>query len=564
MFLAAILVQRGLYTKVMDMLVARKDKFLDAMNESLGDHADYQSIIAYSTTLDRLIANVVTSLQTLDLGVLGLELVHEGPLPDALDFQQYVPGDAMMFTVAKEAEAIGCQFHDEILLVELDTTHRGTMSKRVRVDHRLLTKHEDPSRTQRIDILRASPGKARYSTVNLGPTGRAMAPALRRNFEEALSQSCDIHFTIEVDLKTGIGEILLGQDRPKGILHCPALHLNVALDNELSLPATIDQLDNLLSTSPPYGMGYLNFPFIKADSKMWNQLVLTFLVVKGWWWSKHLIRDLPERLFVPTHNAYFSAMAFIGATMLHLEQNSGCSITTNNLIDGLRLLTNLGGIHEPMTFEAMTYAAQGPGGTLVHHVLPDDQRRWSDNPYLVYIWLTGKFMTVPEVALFAHGPEFRIPKSNPEYKSHDTLIPGLDGDIASPPAATIFADCTAGHTLRCAIITQKRKIRVLPLSRVLCGTLLAYIGCDPACTHDSTKSAARQLNINVLPWSVVQDEYYGIAEVEDEETVLVTGTEGSRLGQAMALAVTTGCTAIDTRGCLECAFSRSSHVIRTA
>ncbi|KAK4954447.1 hypothetical protein LTR10_007878 [Elasticomyces elasticus] len=562
MFLAAILAQRGLYTNVMAMLRARKDKFLDAMKDRLGNHIDYPTTIAYSATLDRLIANVVTSLQALNMGELGAELAHEGHLPDSFDLEYYVTGDALMFTVAKEAQALGCQFHDEIVLVDSNTPQRKKGSKRAWPDVRDLTKQEELRREQRIDLLRASPGEGRYSTVNIGPTGRvpharlvsglvtsllsrAVPEILRQNLETALAQSCDIGFSIEVHLKSGIGEILLDQAAPKGILHCPALHLNAALGNALSQPATIEPMDDLLTISPPYEMGLLTFPFSTTDGKMWNRLVLAYLVVKGWWWSKHLIRDLPERLFVPTHKAYFSTMALIGSTMLHLEQNTGCSITTNTLFDGLRFLTNLGGIHDYMTAEAMTYAAQGPG---------------------VYVWLQGKFMTVPEVALFAHGNEYRHPIRTPQYTPRFSDDPGTGSSNSfegTLPAATIFADCTVGHTLSCAIVTQKRKIRVLPLSRVLCGTLLAYIGYNPACTHDRVDSASK-LDFNILPWSVVQEDYFGNAEVEEEDAVLVTGTEGSRLGQAMALAVTKDCTAIDTKGCLECAFSRSSHVITTA
>lgn len=95
--------------------------------------------------------------------------------------------------------------------------------------------------------------------------------------------------------------------------------------------------------------------------------------------------------------------------------------------------------------------------------------------------------------------------------------------------------------------------------------MLAYIESDSNCDgsqHDSQAFVASQ-EIHPLPWSVIEAKYFGKAEVIEEDSVLITEVENSRLFQVMALAVSKECTAINTTGCLVCAFSRSNHVIRT-
>ena len=579
MFVAAIMVQRGLYHQVTDMLLDRKDRFLEVMNRDRASRSEEAgidpSIIAFSSTLTRVIVNVVTSLKSLNLGQLGGELAHDGPVPENLDFDQYVTGDPAVYSIVKEAASLGCQFHDEILLIEPTVSELERPMKRSRSDRLPLSKGENVNRLQRIEILRTSPGTSRYNTVNAGPTGRVpharlvsglldlylsklIPPGQREKLRTALKQPCYIPFTLEVDLATGIGDILVNDPNPKGFLECPAL----STESDLPEPATLERIDDILQLSPIRNIEFLDFSAVAvAKAANWNQVVLTYLVVKGWWWSKHLIRDLPTQLFIPNHNVYFYAMASIGATMLHLEQNSGCGITNNSLFDAIRLLTNLGGTHDALSNEAVVYAAQGPGGTLVHDIIGDNQAEWPKNPYLAYRWLRGKFLGIPEVAMFAHGCEWRKVIPTPHIDNDDNMI----GKQPINSSVTIFADSTDGHTLSCAIVNKERKIRVLPFCRVLCGIVLAYIGSDSKCSHsaqDSQTFVAKE-DIHSLPWSVIEARYFGNAEVREEDSVLITDVEDSKLFQVMALAVSKECTAIDTKGCLVCAFSRSSHVIKT-
>jgi hypothetical protein len=104
------------------MLLNRKDRFLEVMIEELASRSEEAglspSIIAYSATLTRMIVNVVTSMKSLNLGQLGAELTHDGPVPDNLDFDHYVTGDPAVYSIVKEAAALGCQFHEEFLLIE--------------------------------------------------------------------------------------------------------------------------------------------------------------------------------------------------------------------------------------------------------------------------------------------------------------------------------------------------------------------------------------------------------------------------------------------------------------
>lgn len=409
MFVVAVMVQRGLYNQVTDMLLDRKDRFLEVMNKDLASRSEKAgidpSIIAYSSTLSRLIVNVVTSLRSLNLGELGVELAHDGPVPDELDFDQYVTGDPVVYSIVREVASLGCQFHDETLLIEPNASELERSVKRSKSDRLPLTKRANVSRLQRIEVLRTSPGESRYHIINAGPTGRVPHARLvsgllnlhlskviplgqREKLLTAFNEPCYIPFTLEVDLNTGIGEILVNDPSPKGVLECPAL----SVENDLPDPATIENVDDILTLSPIHGIEFLDFSAVAAaKAANWNQVVLTYLVVKGWWWSKHLIRDLPTQLYVPGHGVYFHAMARLGTTMLHLEQNSSYSISNNMLFNALNSLTNLGGRHEPCSNDAVEYAAQGPGGTLVHDIVGDEKAKWTKNPYLAYRWLRGRF-----------------------------------------------------------------------------------------------------------------------------------------------------------------------------
>jgi len=575
------MVQRGLYNKVTDMLLGRKDRFLEVMHKDLASRSEEagidRSIIAFSSTLTRVIINVVTSLKSLDLGQLGGEIALDGPLPDSLDFDHYVTGNPVVYSIAKEAVSLGCQFHDEILLVEPTASEHNRPVKRTRTDRSAMATSMNVDRSQRIEILQTTPGTSRYHTANAGPTGRVphaklvsgllnlllskmVPPGQREKLHTSLTQPSYMPFALEVDLATSIGDILINDPTSKGVLECPAL----SIESDPPEPAAIERVEDLLQQSPLKDVEFLDFSNVAvANAANWNQVVLTFLVVKGWWWSKHLIRDFPTQLFVPNHSSYFYAMACIGATMLHMEQKSGCDITTNMLFDALRLLTNLSGTHEPISNEAVAYAAQGPGGTLVHDVLGDHQAGWSKNPYLAYRWLRGKFLGIPEVATLGHGCEWRKFIPTRHVNVDDIMM----GNKAVKSSVTIFADATDGHTLSCAVVSEDRKIRVLPFSRVLCGCLLAYIGSEPKCNHsrdNGQKFVVNEKDILYLPWPVIEAEYFGVAEVREEDSVLITGVEDSKLFQVMALAVSKEITAINTEGCVVCAFSRSSHVINTS
>ena len=579
-FLAAVMVQRGLSQRITELLLDRKDRFLEVAHQDVASRSDDRGInsfiITFSATLTRMIVNVVTSLKSLNLGELGGQLSLDGPMPGLLDFDHYVTGDPVVWSVVTEARAAGCQFHEEVLLIEAASAECDKAAKRPRMDRSALAKASTTDRWQRIEILRTTPGRSRFTTVNAGPTGRVphgklvsgllhlllsrvLPPGQREKLLVSLRQACAVRFTLEVDLATGIGDILIDDPTPKGNLELPPW----LIEHDLPEPATIVKVEDLLSISPVKNIEFLNFSEVAtSNTTNWNQIVLTYLVLKGWWWAKHLILDFPERLFVPNHNSYFQAMASIGATMLHLEQNSGCSITTNDLFDKIRLLTNLGGPHEPMTSEAIVCAAQGPGGTVVHDVLGRSNTgiQWSQNPYLRYRWLQGKFLGVPEVAMFAQGVEWRKEMSSAHlHTGPRTEMKSIETSV------TIFADSTDGHTLSCAIVNEDRKIRVLPFSRVLCGCMLAYIGYETDCNHsrEDGQTFVEGGGIQSLPWSVISSQYFGHAEVVEEDSVLVTGIEGSTLCQVIALAVTKATTAIDVKGCLVCAFTRSSHVIQT-
>lgn len=571
----AIMVQRGLGGKVTEMLLRRKDRFVEAMQagldlETTNGRMD-PALIAYNSTLERVIVSMVTSMKSLHLGQLGPELKMQGDLPDRLDLDCYVTGDPQMYNITQEATALGLRYQKEVLFIEPGDSSKQLLSKRPRHDKELMDTRSSLARWQRIEILATQRDTLRYQIVNQGPTGRIphaklvsgflhrhlariSRPGQREKLLTALQQPGSITFTLETDLATGIADICVNDDQPKGMFRCPAL----SVEGDLPGPANIASIPDILPFLQKQNIELLDFGDISvATAPDWTATVLTFLVVRGWWWSKHLINNHPDTLLVPSHLDYFSAMASLGATMLHLEQDSGCTITTNMLFDDLRMLTNIGSTNEAMTNEALTYAAQGPGGTLVHDVLGSRKSGWSVNPYLRYRWLRGKFMGVPETALFGQGCEWR--------KEMPTPASEAQAQHASPGCSiTIFADSTDGHTLRCAVVDDSRSIKSLPYSRVLCGHMMAYIGCRPSCGHRSGDDHATLATHHITQVSgpAVLKRFFGSGELREEEDILIHGLEDSRISLVAMLGVSKAGTAIDTRGCIQCAFERASHVIQ--
>ena len=577
-FMAAILVQRGLTIQIENLLTSRRDRFLEAFQRQFHREDDEvgisPSVVVFSATLQRVISSVITSMKSLDLGELGGELAMTEILTDSFDFDHYVTGDPIIYSVAQEAVALGCEFHDTIKLVHADSDDRRDHRMEQGKESDLELAKQNLDRLRRIEIIKTSPGSSRYYTVNLGPTGRllharlvsgllncllskTLPPVLKEKLLNLISQPRVIHFTPEVDLRTGIAELLVDDPVCKGVVHCPAFSY-VA---DLPLPAQIKDIGGYTELSLIKEVSLLAFDELPYNSGIdREQLIFVCLVVQGWWWSKHLIVDLPERLYIPRHGAYFFAMAQIGATMLHLEQNSGYSITSNTLFDALRFLTNIGGAHDTVSSDCTTYAAQGPGGTLVHDIL-GPELGWHSNVYLYFRWLRGKFIGMPEVALFGDGIAWR-----PVLPTIEENIEKLELPQLTRTSITIYADVTEGHCLSCAIVGEDQKIRVLRYSRILCGLLLAYVGDRTKCNHthpQDEEAFKKKLGIITLPWTTIEQKYFGKAEIVDEDSVMINGVEGFKACQVMALGVSKECTAIDTIGCLECSFSQSSHVIRT-
>ncbi|QIW97803.1 hypothetical protein AMS68_003321 [Peltaster fructicola] len=573
LIIAAILTQRGLGDKVVRLLRRRKVHFIEAMRDGIqkGAKGVNPALIAYDATLDRVIVSVVTSLKSLQLGVLGGELAIDGDLPDHLDFDYYVTGDPVIHQVVQEAQALGIQFQDDGRLIQ--PGHTG-MHKRLKRSTDLglpSSSSSSSNQLQRVEILSTATGSCRYHIINNGPTGRVpherlvfglvnrlfsklTAPGLQTRFTAALSLPTSIRYNLEVDLESGVAEILVNDQKAKGQLDYPAL----SIDPYLDAAADVQVIPDIMHELKSYMIEFLDFsrpiPSTTAD---WNRIALTYLVVKGWWWSRQLINAYPSQLYVPSHSHYFHAMASIGAIMMHLEQGTGCSITSNMLLAALRLLTNIGSTNESVSGEALTYAAQGPGGTIVHDILSASHPGWSSNPYLSFQWLNGKFTGVPETAMFGQSPEHLIEAPIP------SLAREVDLQDDSEPSLTIFADATDGHTLRCAVVDTSRSIRSVAFSRALCGLLLSYIGTSTDCQHAAPEPDSligRQ--VLSVPWSTLLKHYYGQAELPEADVVVVIGIEQSKLCQILALGCSSLGTTIDAQGCTYCAFERSAHVVR--
>jgi hypothetical protein len=323
-------------------------------------------------------------------------------------------------------------------------------------------------------------------------------------------------------------------------------------EDDLPVPADIRHLEIFINNDRNVrNMDFLTFQDVLSTSHANGDLVKqVLLIIKGSLWAKSLIRDLPEKIYVPSPTAFFHVLALIGSTMMHLEQGSGVDITSNNIFYVLSLLTNSGGDSEPETGECMIYAAQGPAGTLVHDLFDGDGGGvWNLNSQLAYRWLKGKFMGIPEAAHFSQGVLFR---AEGDLASAEAPEANLSNNTVS---VSIFADATDGHTLSCSFVNSRRQIKTLPYSRLLVGLMTAKLEREP-CKHDPVPEPA----VTRISWSFI-DQCYSVQEIPEARPVVLTGVEQSRILQVLALGVTVEGTVIQVSQCLRCSLMTSNHVI---